>query len=136
MRWRTRSFFRLLKKDSATALSQQLPRRLMLGSRLLERQKRRQSSLPYCVPWSECTRTQPCGLRRHNAIRSASRTSSRASVGFIDQPTILRACKATTTARYNRARQVRLYVISVSQALAGASTVHSRLSREGPLIDG
>jgi hypothetical protein len=27
------SFFRLLKKDSATALSQQFPRRLMLGSR-------------------------------------------------------------------------------------------------------
>ena len=30
-----RSFFKLLKKDSATALSQQLPLRLMLGSRSL-----------------------------------------------------------------------------------------------------
>jgi hypothetical protein len=27
-----RSFFKLLKKDSATALSQQFPRRLMLGT--------------------------------------------------------------------------------------------------------
>ena len=43
-------FFRLLKKDSATALSQQLPFRLMLGSRRFERQNRRQASLPYCVP--------------------------------------------------------------------------------------
>jgi hypothetical protein len=41
-----RSFFRLLKKDSATALSQQFPRLLMLGSRPFVRQKRRQSSLP------------------------------------------------------------------------------------------
>ncbi|AKM38354.1 integrase catalytic subunit (plasmid) [Escherichia coli PCN061] len=36
-----------LKNDSATALSQQLPRRLMLGTRLLARQNRCQSSLPY-----------------------------------------------------------------------------------------
>ncbi len=39
-----RSFFKLLKNDSATALSQQLPRRLMLGSRLWSRQKRIQST--------------------------------------------------------------------------------------------
>jgi hypothetical protein len=32
MRRLMRSFFRLLKKDSATALSQRLPRRLMLGA--------------------------------------------------------------------------------------------------------
>ena len=43
-------FFRLLKKDSATALSQQLPRRLNMGRRLFVWQNRRQSSLPYCVP--------------------------------------------------------------------------------------
>lgn len=40
-------FFSELKKDSATALSQQLPRRLMLGDRLLAWQNRLQSSLPY-----------------------------------------------------------------------------------------
>ncbi len=50
MRLRTRSFFKLLKKDSATALSQQLPRRLMLGSSWFARQKRTQSSLPYWEP--------------------------------------------------------------------------------------
>ena len=47
-----RSFFSELKNDSATALSQQLPRRLMLGTRLLARQKRCQSSLPYWLPWT------------------------------------------------------------------------------------
>jgi hypothetical protein len=40
-------FLQLLKKDSATALSQQFPRRLMLGSSRFVRQKRRQSSLQY-----------------------------------------------------------------------------------------
>lgn len=39
--------FKLLKNDSATALYQQLPRRLILGSRLWAWQKRRKSSLPY-----------------------------------------------------------------------------------------
>ena len=43
-------FFSELKNDSATALSQQLPRLLMLGARLLARQKRCQSSLPYWLP--------------------------------------------------------------------------------------
>ena len=41
-----RSFFELLKKDSTTALSQQLPFRLILGSRRFERQNRRHASLP------------------------------------------------------------------------------------------
>lgn len=41
-----RSFFRLLKKDSATALSQQFPRRLILGSRWLSLHQRLNSSLP------------------------------------------------------------------------------------------
>jgi len=50
MRSLIRSFLKLLKKDAATALSQQLPFRLMLGSRRLERQKRRHASLPKWVP--------------------------------------------------------------------------------------
>ncbi len=45
-----RSFFGLLKKDSATALSQQLALRLMLGSRWFDRKKRRQASLSNWVP--------------------------------------------------------------------------------------
>jgi hypothetical protein len=40
-------FFKELKNDSATALSQQLPRLLMLGSSLLASKNRFQSSLPY-----------------------------------------------------------------------------------------
>ena len=43
-------FFQAAKKDSATALSQQFPRRLMLGCKLWARQNRFQSLLPYCEP--------------------------------------------------------------------------------------
>jgi len=43
-------FLSELKNDSATALSQQLPRLLVLGARLLARQKLCQSSLPYWLP--------------------------------------------------------------------------------------
>ena len=50
MRFLIRSFFSELKNDSVTALSQQLPRLLMLGVRLLTRKKRCQSSLPYWLP--------------------------------------------------------------------------------------
>lgn len=107
-RLRMRSFFRLLKVDSATALSQQLPRRLMLGCRLCSRQKRLKSSLPYWLAWSACTMTCSAGLRRHTAISKASRASSRLSVGFIDQPTTLRECRSTTAATYNHPCQVRM----------------------------
>ncbi len=50
MRFLIRSLFKLLKNDMATALSRQLPRRLMLGSRWYARQKRRHASLPNCEP--------------------------------------------------------------------------------------
>src|SRR6185437_12654756 len=58
IRFLMRSFFKLLKNDSATALSQQLPRRLILGSSRLVRQKRRQSSLLYTAIGfgNRCTR--------------------------------------------------------------------------------
>ena len=52
-------FFRLEKKDSATALSQQLPRRLMLGVRPFVLQNRSQSSLPY---WTDSTGRRNTGL--------------------------------------------------------------------------
>jgi hypothetical protein len=107
-------FFSELKNDSATALSQQLPRLLMLGARLLARQKRCQSSLPYWLPWSECTMTSPSGFRRQTASSAASSASSRERVGFIDQPTTLRAKRSITTARYSQPCQVRI-VISVTQ---------------------
>lgn len=60
-----RSFFRLLKNDSATALSQQLPRRLMLGSNWLALQNRRHASLSAAVGSGmsiDLFSTQPPGL--------------------------------------------------------------------------
>ncbi|BBG84006.1 hypothetical protein AHGSH82_011510 [Aeromonas hydrophila] len=42
--------------------------------------------------------TSLLGLRRHTAIISASSVSSRERVGFIDQPTTLRAKRSMTTA--------------------------------------
>jgi len=75
--FRILSFFKLLKNDSATALSQQFPLRLMLASRLWALQKRIQSSLPYWEPWSEWMMTLCRGLRRQTAISSASRPVSR-----------------------------------------------------------
>ena len=47
------------------------------------------------------------GFLRHDAMSSASNTSSRARDGFIDQPTTLRECRSITTARYNQPCQVR-----------------------------
>ncbi len=44
------SYLKLLKNDSATALSQQLPFLVILGSRRFERQNRRHASLPNWVP--------------------------------------------------------------------------------------
>lgn len=117
--------FKLLKKDSATALSQQFPRRLMLRLSPCARQNRRQPPLPYWLPWSECTRTDCLGLRRSRAISSASKTSSRAEVGFIAQPTTLREYRSSTTARYSQPGHVRRYVMSVTQARSGAGTVNT-----------
>jgi len=102
-----RSFFSELKNDSATALSWQWPRWLILGARLLARQNRCQS-LPYWLPWSECTMTALSGLRRHTAIISTSSASSLERVGFTDQPSTLRAKRSITTARYNQPCQVRM----------------------------
>ena len=45
--------------------------------------------------------------RRHTAIIRASSASSREGVGFIDQPTTLRAKRSITTARYRQPCQVR-----------------------------
>ncbi len=49
IRFLMRSFLRLPKKDSATALSHLLPRQLMLRFRVLLRQNRRQSSIWPCA---------------------------------------------------------------------------------------
>jgi hypothetical protein len=126
----TKTASRLLKNDSATA-SQQFPRRLILGSSLCALQKRTQSSLPYCDPWSECTMTGCFGFRLQTAISSASITRSRTSVGCMDHPMIIRLCRSMTTARYSQLCQVRMYVMSGTHAVLGASTSKSRITTFG-----
>ena len=90
-----RSFFRLPKKDSTTALSQQLPVRLIPGSRRFERQQRRHASLPHWAPRSECIRVRR-GRRCRTAISTALRTTSRCIVGAVAHASIV------TTERYGR----------------------------------
>jgi hypothetical protein len=65
MRFLIHSFFRLPKKDSATELSQQFARLLMLGSRLLALQKRRHASLPCCSL-----------IRMNQSLAGSSRTNN------------------------------------------------------------
>lgn len=72
--------FQAAEERFGDRIIQQLPRLLMLGSRLLALQKRRQSSLPYWLPWSECAGTGFSGLRRQTAIsKAASTVNSRLS---------------------------------------------------------
>ncbi|MCY1383775.1 hypothetical protein D9M69_719340 [compost metagenome] len=63
-----RSFFRTLKKLSATALSWQFPRRLMLGTIRCAFRNDCQSLLVNWQPWSEWTSTVFFGLRRQTAM--------------------------------------------------------------------
>ena len=79
-----RSFFRLLKNNSATALSPQLPFRLVLDWKLWWRQKLCQSSLLYWEPgrngpspWP-CTypATAPSAERRARSLGPASASSN------------------------------------------------------------
>lgn len=70
-----RSFPKLLKKDSATALSHQLARLLVLGSRWRSLQKRHHASLPFCEPGSEWLNALRGRLVR-TALSTACSTSS------------------------------------------------------------
>src|SRR6056297_722989 len=82
-----RSRFSSWKKLSATALSWQLPRRLMLGSRSCWRRNVCHSRLVNWEPWSECTVTRSIGFRRQTAIRSAWSARSVVMRDCADQPT-------------------------------------------------
>ncbi|MDT4889656.1 hypothetical protein FQZ97_1263860 [compost metagenome] len=94
-----RSFFRTLKKLSATALSWQFPRRLMLGTIRCAFRNDCQSLLVNWQPWSEWTSTPGPGLRRHAAAISACSTRSLVIVDAVAQPTIWREYKSITAAR-------------------------------------
>lgn len=115
---------RAAKGDSATALSQQLPFRLMLGLRWFDLQNRFHASQPYCVPlirMGEGAPRVPMPLGHHDA----SSTSSRWTIALAAHPTIFRGNRFITTARYSQPCQVRMYVISVTQAFG-------RLASLGP----
>lgn len=95
IRFLMRSFLSELKNDSATALSQQLPRRIILGARLLTRQNRRQSSLPYWLPWSLWNIT-PAGLPQvSHAISSALMVSLLSGEKDIAHPTAFLANRSS-----------------------------------------
>lgn len=64
------------KKLSATALSRQFPRRLILGCKLWKARNAAHSQLANWLPCSEWTITLCLGLRRHAAASHASRTRS------------------------------------------------------------
>lgn len=66
-----RSRFSRLKKLSATALSRQFPRLLILYSRLRCLRNDAHSILVNCEPWSELISTLSVGLRRQTAISNA-----------------------------------------------------------------
>ena len=121
---RIRSRLSNWKKLSATALSWQLPRRLMLPSRPCVLRNALKSWLVYWLPWSECTITVLDGLRRQTAINNASNTSSLVIRDCIDQPTTFLECKSTTTVRYNQPSWVRIWVISVTHAVLGCVTLN------------
>jgi hypothetical protein len=93
-----RSVFKVEKKLSIAALSQQLPRLLMLQTMPCAASSRWKSSLVYCDPWSEWCRTARGRPRLKTAISKASITNCAVIVGCIDQPTTRRENKSSTTA--------------------------------------
>ena len=130
-----RSVFSDAKKLSATALSWQFPRRLMLASRLLSLKNFRQSEQVYWTPWSECTKTRNFGLRRQTAINNASITKSALGLLFMLQPITFLENKSITTVRYSQPSYVLMYVKSVTQHSSGLATLNWRASVLGATCD-
>jgi hypothetical protein len=64
-------------------------------------------------------------------ISNASSASSLARLAFIDQPITAREYRSSTTARYSQPSAVRRYVMSVTHAWSGCSTVNWRCRRFG-----
>ena len=94
-----RSFFKTLKKLSATALPWQFPRRLILGTIRRAFRNDCQSLLVNWQPWSEWTIIPGLGLRRHAAATNACNTRSLVIVDAVAQPTIWREYRSVTAAR-------------------------------------
>ncbi|CAG9183481.1 hypothetical protein LMG23994_05141 [Cupriavidus pinatubonensis] len=71
------------------------------------------------------------GLRRNQAIVSASVTISALMRGLIDQPTTSRLNRSRTTARYSHPSSVQMYVMSDVKTWFGAVGAKLRSSRFG-----
>src|SRR5215471_7715049 len=98
--WRyTSSVLMVAKKLSATALSQQLPLRLMLTVTPRLASAERYSSLVYWQPRSEWCSRPAEGLRRRIAMSSAARGSLVESVVSRAQPTTEREYRSRMAAR-------------------------------------
>jgi len=80
--------------------------------------------LAYCTPLSEWHKTPLGGLALPMACFKALITSCCVIVLSIAQPTILPLYRSITAARYSQPSSVCTYVISVTQALKGASTLN------------
>ncbi len=118
-----RSLFELLKSDSATPSSQQLPFRFMLGSRLFERRKRRLASVPNCTPYSE-SMTVPQGRRCFTAEASAFKTSPRRIAGPAVHSSTCREHMSSTTAKYSPPCHVLISVMSSTLAALNRVAEH------------
>ena len=95
-------FFELLKNDSATALSQQSPVRLMLRRHLFWIKSFRKDREQYWEPRSEWNKT-PFGYPRlAKAARNASHTSFWSIRVLVCQPMTWRSNKSITTAKYSQ----------------------------------
>ena len=103
------------------------PRRLRPALRLLERQKRRQSSPRYCVPWSEYTSVQ---RHRQRATRPWAARRPPAPVPSSVSLTTRRLAwmQVSTRTRYIKVRiQFSMFL------MLGAPTVNSRVGRSGAM---
>src|SRR5262245_24610691 len=109
------------KKLSATALSQQLPLRLMLATNPSSERVAWYSVPAYWQPRSEwCTRPAG-GFREVTAIRRAANVRPWSILSLIDQPMARLEKRSKTTARYSHPSLVERYVMSVTHARFGAS---------------
>src|SRR6266704_3762719 len=132
--WR-RSTFREANRVSLHALSQQSPLRLIEAVMPHFRSRQLNSWLAYWLPRS-LWKIGPAfllGLRRNQAISSASMTRLLCISDCIDQPTTWRLNRSITTARNSQPSLVWIYVMSPAHTWLGADTVKLRFKRLGAI---
>lgn len=120
------STFKLRKKLSATALSQQLPSRDILWVMLQSLASCLYDSEVYCTPRSECSNKPGEGLRLEMARCSAKQTRLALIFALVAHPTTMRLKRSTTTAKYSQPSSVQMYVMSDTHLVFGTSTVNLR----------